>query len=180
MENLMTEEELQGFYAKAAEHFQEVDPLIQVVLRGHLLLEERINATLKHSLYNPELFEKMTLNFHHKLQFARAFSVSLRREGMWELIAAVNTLRNAIAHPLDGEKRQTKFDAVKALYLRELTDSELRGEDENEPDHLLFLKAYALCEGYLRRVEEDARFVGRGVRAMIGYMRKQFYQPEQK
>lgn len=176
----MTEEELHEFYAKAAEQFQEVDPLIQVVLRGHLLLEERINAMLKHSLYNPELFEKMNLNFHHKLQFVRAFSVSLHGEGMWELIAAVNTLRNAIARSLDGEKRQAKFNAVKALYLRELTDPELRGADENEPDHLLFLKAYALCEGYLRRVEEGARFVGRGVRAMIGYMRKQFYQLDQK
>jgi hypothetical protein len=64
--------------------------------------------------------------------------------------------------------------------MRELDDPKLRGEDQDEPDHLLFLKAYALCEGYLRRVEEDAHFVGRSVRAMIGYMRKQFYQPDQK
>ena len=163
----MTEAELQEFIAKATEHFQELDPLIQVVLRGHLLLEERLNATLTHSLYNPEVFEKMNLTFHHKLLFARAFSVSLRGEGMWELIAAINTLRNAIAHSLDAGKRQAKFDAVKMLYLRELDDPELRGEDQDEPDHLLFLKAYALCEGYLRRVEEDAHFVGRGVRAMI-------------
>jgi hypothetical protein len=112
----MTEAELQEFTAKATEHFQELDPLIQVVLRGHLLLEERLNATLTHSLYDPELFEKMSLTFHHKLLFARAFSVSLRGEGMWELIAAINTLRNAIAHSLDAGKRQTKFDAVKTLY----------------------------------------------------------------
>ena len=82
MENAVTEEELQEFYAKATEHFQKVDPRIQVVLRSHLLLEDRLNATLKHSLYNPELFEKMSLNFHHKLLFARAFSASLRAEGV--------------------------------------------------------------------------------------------------
>jgi hypothetical protein len=94
--------------------------------------------------------------------------------------AAINSLRNAIAHSLDAGKRQTKFDVVKTIYMRELDDPERRGEDQNEPDHLLFLKAYALCEGYLKQVEEDARFVGRGVRSMIGYMRKQFYQPDQK
>lgn len=89
MEKRLTEEELQEFYAKATEHFQAVDTLIQVVLRGHLLLEDRLNATLKHSLYNPELFEKMNLNFHHKLLFARSFSISLRAEGVWDLIAAI-------------------------------------------------------------------------------------------
>jgi hypothetical protein len=176
----MTEQELQEFYARATEHFQHVDPLVQVVLRGHLLLEERLNATVKHSLYNPELFDKMNLTFERKLMFARAFSVSLRGEGMWELIAAVNALRNAIAHSLDVEKCQKKFGAVKGLYIRELDDPDLRREDQNEPDHLLFLKAFALCDGYLKQVEADALFVGRGVRAMIGYMRKQFYQPDQK
>jgi hypothetical protein len=180
MEKPLTEEELKQFYAKATEHFQAVDPLIQVVLRGHLLLEERLNATLKHSLYNPELFEKMNLNFHHKLLFARAFSVSLRAEGVWDLIAAINALRNSIAHSLDGEQRQKKFDAVKTIYLRELDDPELRAEDRDEPDHLLFLKAFALCEGYLRQVEDDARFAGNGVRTVVRYMRKQFYQPDQK
>ncbi|SPE33424.1 hypothetical protein SBA3_20015 [Candidatus Sulfopaludibacter sp. SbA3] len=38
-------------------------------------------------------------------------------------------LRNGIAHSLD---------------FRELEKPELIKEDENEPDHLLFLKAYAL------------------------------------
>jgi hypothetical protein len=176
MENTVTEEELQEFCAKATEHFQEVDPLTQVVLRGHLLLEERLNAIVKNSLYNPAFAEK--LNFHHKLLFARAFTVSQRGDVMWDLLAAINVLRNSIAHSLDAEQRRKKFQTVKALYLRELEDPELKKEDQDEPDHLLFLKAYALCEGYIRRAQQDAEMVGGMIRRMIGAMRNEFYRQD--
>ncbi len=108
----------QKFIEKVTQHFSDVDPLTQVVLRGHLLLEERLNATLRHSLYNPELLDKMKLNFHHKMLFAQSFAVSKRGAGIWELIAAINTLRNGIAHSLDEEQRRKQFQRVRELYLR--------------------------------------------------------------
>ncbi len=174
----MSPSEQEDFIAKATEHFKEIDPLTQVVLRGHLLLEERLNAILKASLYNQATFDKMNLTFHHKLLFARAFTVSQRADGMWDLIVAINTLRNGIAHSLDPQQRQKKFVSMREIYFRELEKPELIKEDETEPDHLLFLKAYALCEGYIRRAQQDAEMVGSMVRHMIAAMRKEFYQPD--
>jgi len=173
--------ETEKFTEKITKHFAEVDPLTQVVLKGHLLLEERLNATVRHALYNPELFDRMKLNFHHKMLLAQSFSVSKRGEGIWELIASINALRNGIAHSLDEDQRGKQFHRMRELYLRELDNPELLKEDEAEPDHLLFLKAYALCEGYLIRVERDAEMIGHSNRRMIDYMRKELYaQPEAK
>jgi len=174
----MSPSEQEDFIAKATQHFQEIDPLTQVVLRGHLLLEERLNDILKASLYNQAVFDKMSLTFHSKLLFARAFTISQRADGMWELMGSINTLRNGIAHSLDPEQRQKKFDSMRQIYFRELEKPELIKEDENEPDHLLFLKAYALCEGYIKRAQQDAEMVGNMVRHMIAAMRNEFYQPD--
>jgi hypothetical protein len=70
--------ETEKFTEKITKHFAEVDPLTQVVLKGHLLLEERLNATVRHALYNPELFDRMKLNFHHKMLRAIVFRVEAR------------------------------------------------------------------------------------------------------
>ncbi len=61
-----------------------------------------------------------------------------------------------------------------------IKNPELRKEDETEPDHLLFLKAYAVCEGYLLRVEGDAEMIGNSIRRMIDVMRKEWYAPDQE
>jgi len=171
----MTPEENESFAAEITKHFAAVDPLTQVVLRGHLLLEERLNAILQSSLYNPEMFEKLRLTFHHKEILARSFTVSKRAPGVWELISSINRLRNSIAHSLDAAHRKQNYESMRALYLRELKDPELRKEDENLPEHILFLNAYSFCDGYLRGVEQDAQMVGGGVRRMIDVMRRERY-----
>jgi len=56
-----------------------------------------------------------------------------------------------------------KFDLVRHIYLREMHNPKLKKEDEEQPDHLLFLMAYALCEGFIKRVEEDAAMISGGV-----------------
>jgi hypothetical protein len=66
----------------------------------------------------------MKLNFHHKMLLAQSFAVSKRGAGIRELIAAINALRNGIAHSLDEEQRLKQFQRVRVLYLRELEDPE--------------------------------------------------------
>ena len=160
--------------------FLEIDPLTQVVLRGHLLLEEHLNSILRSSLFNHSMFDRIKLSFHHKLLFAQAFAVSQRGTGMWELLAAFNTLRNSIAHSLDTEHKQQKFAAMRLLYLRELEKPEAIKRDEIDPPHILVMKAFSLCNGYLRMVVKDAEFIGIGVRGIVEHMRRESYQPDPK
>ncbi len=174
----MSQEETDAFTAKMEAAFRDVDAMTQFVLRAHLMLEERLNNILRSCLYNPDIFDKMKLTFATKMLFAQAFAVSQNGSGMWELIAAINTLRNSIAHSLDDAHRQQRFQRLREIYLRELEKPELRQEDENEVDHLLFLKAYALCEGYVRGVEQDAQMAGRFIRSTVGAMRKEWYEPQ--
>lgn len=165
-ERTMTEK-TKEFIQNIQQHFAAIDELTQVVIKGHLLLEEAFNSILAKSLYNPELLEGCNLRFSQKLQLVRAFCISPHGDGTWEMVAAINALRNGIAHSLDQQKRNEKFQRLKAAYLRELGDPATVEEDRRQPDHLLFLLALALCYGFIQRVEQDAdlmnRFVGRMV-----------------
>jgi hypothetical protein len=176
----MTASEQDGFIAKVVEHLADMDPLSQVVIKCHLLLEDRFNSILRNSIYNPEVLDKFSLTFAQKMHLVRGFCISQRGPGMWELLSAMNALRNALAHSLDAVQRQKKFEVVKQFYLRELENPELKKQDEDQPEHLLFMMAYALCEGFIKRVDEDAAMVGGGVKAMIKVMRKELYEPETK
>ena len=169
----MPSEEHRQFIEEASKHFGDVDQLTQVVLKGHLLLEGRLNSILRSVLYNPEVFEKVKLNFGHKQILAKGFCVSRRSPGMWDLLTAINSLRNSIAHSLDATRRRQKYDALRQIYLREIENPEARKEAQLLPDHLLFLDAYAFCSGYLSGVEKDARVISNGMRRMIDVAREE-------
>src|SRR5436309_2821356 len=98
----------EDFIAEITKHFREVDELTQVVLKGHLLLEERFNSILLNSVYNPEGLDRWKLSFNQKLHLAKAFCISPHREGTFELLTAINSLRNGIAHSLDEKKLKEK------------------------------------------------------------------------
>jgi len=102
----MKQAERDAFIQKVVEHLAEIDALAQVVIKCHLLLEDRFNAILRHSIYNPEVLDKFSLTFAQKLHLVRGFAVSERGPGIWELLAAMNALRNALAHSLDAAQRK--------------------------------------------------------------------------
>ena len=155
------------FVRQIQQHFAEIDELTQVVIKAHLLLEEAFNSILAKCLYDPELLESCNLRFNQKVQLVRAFCMSPHGDGIWEIITAMNALRNAIAHSLDQQKRDDKFQKLKTLYLRELDDPATAEQDSVLPDHLLFMMAYSFCHGFIVRIQHDAdlmsRFMGRMV-----------------
>jgi hypothetical protein len=165
-------EERDAFIAKMKEHFAEIDEITQVVLKGHLMLEELFNSILQKCLFNPEVLDACNLRFVQKMYLVRGFCISPHGEGIWELVAAINALRNGIAHSLDREQRQKKFDRMKAIYLRELEHPWLADDDRDQPDHVVFLFAVGLCHGFIGRIESDAEMMGHIQGEMVNRMRK--------
>jgi hypothetical protein len=138
---------------RLTDQMRHIDELALVVLKGHLVLEEQLERILSKFLFHPEYLEKANLRFAQKVALARSISLDEQANSIWELLLAVNALRNELAHALHPEKRQRKFDRVKSLYIaeRDASASEVGGC----PDHELAVYAVALILGFLGSFEEE-------------------------
>ena len=141
-----------------ADHMRQVDELAQVVLKGHLLIESALDNILTLITFNPQHLESARLSFHQKMNVARA--ICLRKDGyrIWEVIASVNALRNAIAHDLDGKSRVKKMEHLRQLYKLESEGAEKK-DVRDMPDHYVALMACGMSVGYLAEFEADTKFL---------------------
>jgi hypothetical protein len=73
------------------------DDLSLIVLKGHLLIEERLERVLQAAFPNPEHLDAMKLQFARKVQLCRAVSRGVSDSTAWSLINCINVLRNNLA-----------------------------------------------------------------------------------
>jgi hypothetical protein len=86
-------------------------------------------------------------------------SLCLRKNtlGEWDLIAAINGLRNDLAHRLNSAGRDKKFVKLKNIYLKEAADYPGIEEVRNESDTIIVSNACAHCTGFLSTFLADAK-----------------------
>jgi hypothetical protein len=151
------EAHVSGMLDKFAAQVEALDEVAHVVLKGHLLIEEWLTRAIAQHLFHPEhVNDDGRLSFSQKTALARSLGLRKNTSGMWELIAAVNGLRNELAHSLDSPRRLKKLEKLKAIYFREthgLQDSE---QMKNWPDALLVRRVCALCLGFLSSFAQDS------------------------
>lgn len=122
-----------------------VDEVAHVLLKGHLLLEEAISLVLDQYVFHREHLGDARLSFHQKALLARSLCLRKNLVGEWELIAAINTLRNDLAHKLNSPERERKLAKVKELYFREAASFSGIEEVKKEPDAVVLFNACAHC-----------------------------------
>ena len=125
------------------EHLGGVELLEIAVLRGHLLVEQKVGALLEaYSGTAPKvvLAHLGRLSFNKKLQLLRDFWLEFRvfQEGaysaLWGLLGALGEVRNAIAHQLEGEGWHQKLKVLRQKYveLKRVSASSGEGADPAE------------------------------------------------
>lgn len=78
---------------KLEEHLRYVDESAQVILKGHLVIEETLSEIISTFVFHDEYLEGARLSFAQKLAIARTMSLDEHGNEMWQLIAALNSLR---------------------------------------------------------------------------------------
>lgn len=146
---------LAEFHAKIEEHLRLVDASAQVVLKGHLLIEESLSSIIGKFVFHDEFIQEARLQFSQKIEVARSMSLDEHDNEMWVLGKAINTLRNELAHSLKSEKRRIKTDNVIDLYLKALDDEEERERHRKESEEVLLLWAITLFMGFLASFESE-------------------------
>src|SRR5579859_3581817 len=158
----MMAQQLDVMMQKMQEHFAHVDETVLVVLKGHLLIEEALDGIISGFAFHPEFVQAANLRFGQKLSLARALSFDEHQNEMWGIGAALNSLRNELAHSLQSSKRPAKTQAVVDLYLR-LADN-APADIREQPEHIVLYVAIGFFLGFLSgfqaEVQRFRRFLG--------------------
>jgi hypothetical protein len=86
------------------------DPVL-VVLKAHLLAEERLDWILHHLSESTGPLRDARLSFHQKLKLCNALLGDVG-EPEWRFLGALNTLRNALSHNAEVPDVDQRIDAV--------------------------------------------------------------------
>ena len=81
-------------------HLDKTDDPILVILRAHLLIEERLRDILARICRLPDELGTARLSFHQVLCLCRAV-IGRQDDPAWDFVARLNEVRNRIAHHLD-------------------------------------------------------------------------------
>jgi hypothetical protein len=126
-----------------------------ILLKGHLVLEEVLTSIIENHFFNREYVGKARLSFQHKMLLSRGLCLRKDQVGEWDLIGAINALRNVVAHSIDQPKQMAKLALVKQLLYREGNTDSLPNKDEiDESTTVMF--ACAHCVGFLHSFENDS------------------------
>ncbi len=140
--------------ARFSEQMSRIDEVAHVVLKGHLLLEEALTRILEQYVFHREYLEGARLSFYDKMQLCRSLCLRKADYLEWDLLGALNALRNELAHTLDSPGREKKLSRVKVVYVSATRSGKIK--EETQPADIIFL-ACAHCAGFLASFEADSR-----------------------
>ena len=78
---------LREIQSRFMEEINVVDDLAQIVLKGHLVIEELLTEALQRFVHHSDYIASARLQFHQKLNLCRAISVSEQDNEMWEQLS---------------------------------------------------------------------------------------------
>jgi hypothetical protein len=132
-----------------------IDQLAVAVLKSHFLVEEQIDAVLEATAKNPKHLElEKNPRFVQKVKWLRAFA-PLGDDERWQLILAINTLRNKVAHKFDGPERKNAL-----MNLRQELGQRIRVHDHAFDEQILqdydvVLSASMWSINFLARIQQE-------------------------
>ena len=150
---------LQEIQKRFMDEINYVDDVAQIVLKGHLVIEELMTEAIERYVLNGEMVSDARLQFHQKLILCQSISVSEKNNPMWGLIAKINNARNNLSHSLNSDLRANKLESLKSNYEQQFGREALGQIEEMSEDAAVCMLAISGCLGYLHTfLEEIKRF----------------------
>jgi hypothetical protein len=141
------------FFRDFSKHLLQIDEPANVILRGHLLVENDLDSVLRATFFYPEFIQDR-LSFERKAQMARAMALRTQNEAVWETLSALNALRNEIAHNRDPRPRKAKLNRLRQACLKQIK-SEFSAKHRDDDDREIVTLGCALCSGFLGLLEDQ-------------------------
>jgi hypothetical protein len=135
---------------KLFEQIQKMNDLRLAVGKNHIMLEGFMNEFLVASRKKHK-----DLTFAEKAALCQELKPAIDAP-IWEVVTAVNKLRNKIAHKLDHVEIQTKMDELRTAYLAALPPTQAKGIQTLD-DVKLAASACEHCGAYLAAATDAAK-----------------------
>ena len=136
-----------------------VDDLSQIVLKGHLVMEELMTEAIGRFILHGNILPEVKLQFHQKLNLCRSMSVSDQDNPMWSLIIKINSLRNHLSHSLNNDDRSKRVQSLKSNFEQQFGKEPLAAIEKMDEDSAVCMLAINGCLGYLHSfLSEVKRF----------------------
>jgi len=140
---------LADIQTKYLEELKYVDDVAQIVLKGHLVMEELMTEAIGRFVLHGNLIEEAKLQFHQKLALCRSISVNNQDHNMWNLIGKLNSFRNHLAHSLNDDVRKQKLLSMRSVFEQEFGKIELAEVGEINEDAVQCMMAISGALGFL-------------------------------
>lgn len=107
--------EAQARFKRFDAHLPLSDDPTLIVLKGHLLAEEILENLIRAKCKHPEALDRVEIGFFLKTKLAYALIGNTHENGLilpesvWEMLGALNSLRNELAHSLEPKKLEEKI-----------------------------------------------------------------------
>lgn len=116
-------------YARFFTGMTEVEDDHLHIMRGHLLIEERLRELINQKFKNPDALIEARLTFNQLLCIAKAFYWEKGSEWLWEGITKLNNIRNSLSHKVMNKNYDRDVDAFLRLF------------EGNDPDRMFGVKS---------------------------------------
>jgi hypothetical protein len=154
-ERKVTQEQINEFLNRFHERISAIDQLATAVLKSHLEVEEQLDLTLAVVAKNPKHLERRP-SFFQKVRWIRAFR-PMGDDKRWQLVLALNDLRNKVAHKTDGPDRKGAMQKLR----KELADSGLVtsriGKEQQAKDYNVVLLSAIYSNALIVQVRDQIR-----------------------
>lgn len=138
-----------------AQHLFEPTSSFEILLRGHLWMENLISRILEINIVNADVLDLDRMGFRQKVDIAQAFGFISQENGY--ALKALNRLRNKLAHNLMAEPSEieirdlvnTLTGEVKEAFAAALHQLEIRKEADKCADLRYWIFCYAMELDYL-------------------------------
>ena len=100
-------------YNELTDHLpnKDADPVL-IILKGHLLIERLVRQFINSMLPNPKAFEKCGFNAAQCIAIAESMCLENEEPAwLWRQVKDLNSIRNKLAHTLDGENIEQRIDS---------------------------------------------------------------------
>ncbi|WP_426787515.1 hypothetical protein [Xanthomonas campestris] len=123
---------------------QQGDGYLDLILRGHLHIEQMLRALIDEWAVNPKYVTEAKLSFSQKLNIVRSLNLHHPDEPIWQALGALNSLRNDFAHQLNSDQREKKIQRFIALTVADSPQQPRADEATNTREELLGCLAYLM------------------------------------
>lgn len=124
---------------KCYRHLPEPENLEVTILRGHLLVEDRLKEYIRKRLPNPSGCDLAGFRVSQLIAVARGLCPSAAQETLWQSVHKLNVLRNRLSHELDD----ARFTAALEDFLTFQSEHFMGGDPECRNIHSCVVSVYS-------------------------------------